>query len=160
MKMAAPMEVGLTVKDLARMRRFYCGAFGFSVISDVTVPAPKAHKAGLSTGAYRVVRLQTPWGERIKLLEPELPPSDMPAPSAHILDEHPSSYLTFIVGDLPVVMARAIAAGAVPITGDKPFEVRSGTFLTFLRDPEGHIVEIVEYADITEYRNDLPKVGQ
>lgn len=160
MKMTAPMEVGLTVKDLSRMLGFYCKAFGLSVESDITVPAVKAQQAGLSTGAYRVVRLQTPWGERIKLLAPELPPSNMPAPNGHILDQHASSYLTFIVEDLDTVMADAIDAGAVPMTGDKPVEVRPGTFLTFVRDPEGHMVEIVEYADIIEYRNDLVAAGQ
>lgn len=160
MKMTAPMEVGLTVKNLPHVLDFYCAAFGLTIESDVTVPASKAQEASLSAGAYRVVRLQTPWGERIKLLAPELPPSEMPAQSPHILDQHISSYLTFIVTDLPTVMAAAIKAGAVPMTGDKPVEVRQGTFLAFLRDPEGHILEIVEYADISEYRQDLTEVAQ
>ncbi|WP_203227968.1 VOC family protein [Roseovarius dicentrarchi] len=155
MKMTAPMEIGLTVKDLPAMLDFYRDAFGLTVEADVTVPAPKADQAALSAGGYRVVRLQTPWGERIKLLAPDLTPSDMPAPGAHILDQHPASYVTFIVDDIKSVTARAVAAGARLMTGDDPVEVRPGTYLVFLRDPEGHIVEIVQYADIHAYRPDL-----
>ncbi|MDK3020911.1 VOC family protein [Pseudodonghicola flavimaris] len=155
MKMTAPMEVGLTVRDLPRMLEFYREAFGLEIVADVTVPAGKADVAALSRGAYRVVRLQTPWGERIKLLAPEEAPAARPAPTDHILDRSEASYLTFIVDDLRAVVARAVAAGAALMTGAEPVEVRPGTFLAFLRDPEGHIVEIVEYADIAEYRADL-----
>lgn len=158
MKMTAPMEVGLTVRDLERMLDFYRTSFGMTLEADVVVPAPKAQEAALSMGAYRVVRLQTPWGERIKLLEPETPPAERPAATAHILDRHEATYITFIVRDLPSVVARAVAAGGALMTGPEPVEVRPGTFLAFMRDPEGHIVEIVEYADITAYRADLAGV--
>ncbi|CRK76644.1 putative enzyme related to lactoylglutathione lyase [Nereida ignava] len=68
-------------------------------------------------------------------------------------------YLTFIVDDLRAVVAKVVAAGGTLMTGDEPVEVRPGTYLAFLRDPEGHIVEVVEYADITEYRADLAEVS-
>lgn len=159
MKMTAPMEMGLTVRDLPKMLAFYQQAFGFTIVADVTVPAEKADVAALSRGAYRVVRLQTSWGERIKLLAPEIAPAERPALSEHILDRHEAMYLTFIVDDLRGVVAKVVAAGGILMTGDEPVEVRPGTFLAFLRDPEGHIVEIVEYADITEYRADLAEVS-
>lgn len=159
MNMTAPMEMGLTVRDLPRMLAFYQQAFGFTIAADVTVPAEKAVVAALSRGAYRVVRLQTPWGERIKLLAPEIAPAERPEPTDHILDRHEAMYLTFIVDDLRAVVARVVAAGGTLMTGDEPVEVRPGTFLAFLRDPEGHIVEIVEYADVTAYRADLAEVS-
>ncbi|WP_417241194.1 VOC family protein [Celeribacter halophilus] len=155
MKMTAPMEMGLTVRDLPLMLAFYRDALGLSVVADNSVPAFKAEEASLSRDGYRVVRLQTPWGERIKLLVPESPPSERPAPSDHILDQHEVIYLTFIVDDLCEVLASALAAGGISLTGEKPVEVRPGTFLAFLRDPEGHTLEIVEYADISDYRSDL-----
>ncbi|RWE80169.1 MAG: VOC family protein, partial [Mesorhizobium sp.] len=34
-------------------------------------------------------------------------------------------------------------------------EVRPGTWLAFVTDPEGHIVEIVQYDDLAGYRRDL-----
>jgi hypothetical protein len=41
------------------------------------------------------------------------------------------------------------------VTGTKVVEVRPGTFLVFARDPEGNILEFVEYADVVAYRPDL-----
>lgn len=155
MKMMAPMEIGLTVQDLPLMRSFYEEALGLVVVADDYVPAPKAQQAALSARGYQVVRLQTPNGERLKLLAPDTTPAARPAPPAMVLDRADASYLTFIVEDLASVVARAFAAGAKPITGANAIEVRPGTFLSFLRDPEGHILEIVEYFDISSYRPDM-----
>lgn len=155
MKMTAPMEVGLAVRDLPKMQAFYEGALGFSFISEVRVPAAKAEEAALSAGGYTVVRLQTQYGERVKLLAPDTAPAARGTAPERILDRAEASYLTFIVDDIKGVVARLIAGGARPMTGDEPVEVRPGTFLAFLHDPEGHIVEIVQYADIDNYRPDL-----
>lgn len=155
MKMTAPMEVGLTVRDLPTMRAFYEDALGFSFVSEFHVPPAKAREAGMSAGGYTVIRLQTPYGERIKLLRPDIAPAARADPADNILDRADASYLTFIVDDIEGVVARLIAGGAEPMTGDEPVEVRPGTFLSFLRDPEGHIIEIVLYADIVGYRPDL-----
>ena len=70
MKMISPLEVGLGVRDLPRMRHFYENALGCQFVNEVTVPADKARQAALSDGGYIVVRLQTSYGERIKLLTP------------------------------------------------------------------------------------------
>ncbi|RUM96031.1 VOC family protein [Pseudaminobacter arsenicus] len=153
--MTAPMEVGLTVSDLPRMRAFYEGALGLAFVSEIHVPSAKAQEAAMSMGGYTVIRLQTPYGERIKLLSPDDAPSVRTGTAHKILDRADSSYVTFIVNDIDGVVARLIAGGAEPMTGDKAVEVRPGTFLSFLRDPEGHIVEIVQYSDIERYRPDL-----
>lgn len=155
MKMTAPMEVGLTVRDLPVMRAFYEAALGFSFVSEIHVPPAKAQEAAMSAGGYTVVRLQTPYGERVKLLAPDNVPAARGEASERILDRVEASYLTFIVDDIEGVVARLIAGGAEPMTGEKAVEVRPGTFLAFLRDPEGHIVEIVQYSDIAAYRPDL-----
>ena len=36
-----------------------------------------------------------------------------------------------------------------------PMEVRPGTWLAFFRDPEGNVLELVEYDDPAAYRPDL-----
>ena len=41
------------------------------------------------------------------------------------------------------------------LTGPTRVEVRPGTFLSFCRDPEGNVLELVQYADIHAYRSDL-----
>ncbi len=154
MKMISPLEVGLGVRDLPRMRHFYENALGCQFVNEVAVPADKARQAALSDGGYTVVRLQTSYGERIKLLAPANPP----AAAVHggpILDQPNACYLTFIVDDIDAAIARLQVHGVEFLTGPTRVEVRPGTFLSFCRDPEGNVLELVQYADIHAYRPDL-----
>lgn len=153
-RMTAPLEIGLAVRDLKAMRAFYEGALGLSFVSEFHVPGVKAQEAALNAEGYTVVRLQTQKGERIKLLRLERPPEARPK-GGLILEKPGASYVTFIVDDLEALLARLLAAGAQPLTGVKPVEVRPGVWLAFVADPEGHIVEIVQYDDISAYRPDL-----
>jgi len=152
--MTAPLEVGLAVRDLARMRAFYEGALGLSFVSQIHVPGPRAEAAAMCRDGYTVVRLQTGRGERIKLLRPDtLPPEK--AETGLILERAGSGYLTFIVDDIRALIARLVAHGGEAMTGPDPVEVRPGTWLSFFADPEGHIVEAVQYDDLPAYRSDL-----
>ncbi|RKJ95217.1 VOC family protein [Alicycliphilus denitrificans] len=152
--MISPLEVGLGVRDLSRMRHFYETALGCQFVSEVAVPADKARQAALSDGGYTVVRLQTSYGERIKLLAPANPPAAA-VRSGPILDQPNACYLTFIVDDIDAAIARLQAHGVEFLTGPARVEVRPGTFLSFCRDPEGNVLELVQYADIHAYRPDL-----
>ncbi|WP_416400171.1 VOC family protein [Alicycliphilus denitrificans] len=154
MKMISPLEVGLGVRDLPRMRHFYENALGCQFVNEVAVPADKARQAALSDGGYTVVRLQTSYGERIKLLAPVNPPAAA-VHSGPILDQPNACYLTFIVDDIDAAIARLQAHGVEFLTGPARVEVRPGTFLSFCRDPEGNVLELVQYADIHAYRPDL-----
>lgn len=154
MKMVAPLEVGLNVRDLPKMRAFYETVLGLVFVNEIRVSAAKARQAALSNQAYVVVRLQASGGERLKLLAPESPPKAVAQPPL-ILDQPGSSYITFIIDDIRTACSRVRAHGLSFMTGPEPVEVRPGTWLAFLRDPEGHIVELVQYDDITTYRPDL-----
>ncbi|WP_198972231.1 VOC family protein [Xylophilus sp. ASV27] len=154
MTMISPLEVGLGVRDLPRMRHFYENALCCQFVSEVAVPADKARQAALSDGGYIVVRLQTSHGERIKLLAPVNPPVAAPR-SGLILDQPNACYLTFIVDDIDAAASRLRAHGAELLTGTARVEVRPGTFLSFCRDPEGNVLELVQYDDIHGYRADL-----
>mgnify|MGYP003614442611 CR=1 FL=1 len=154
MKMISPLEVGLGVRDLPRMRHFYENALGCQFVNEVAVPADKARQAALSDGGYIVVRLQTSYGERIKLLAPVNPPAAV-VRSGPILEQHKNSYLTFIVDDIDAAIVRLQAHSVEFLTGPTRVEVRPGTFLSFCRDPEGNVLELVQYADIHAYRSDL-----
>lgn len=155
MHMIAPLEVGLGVRDLARMRAFYEDALGCQFVNEVFVPADKARQAALADGGYTVVRLQTSHGERIKLLAPVNPPAAVGVQPELILQQPNASYLTFIVQDIDAVMVRLRAHGVEFLTGPQRVEVRPGTYLAFCRDPEGYVLEIVQYADISSYRTDV-----
>ncbi|MBP6752634.1 MAG: VOC family protein [Alicycliphilus sp.] len=154
MKMISPLEVGLGVRDLPRMRHFYENALGCQFVNEVAVPADKARQAALSDGGYIVVRLQTSYGERIKLLAPVNPPAAV-VRSGPILEQPNACYLTFIVDDIDAAIARLQAHSVEFLTGPTRVEVRPGTFLSFCRDPEGNVLELVQYADIHAYRSDL-----
>lgn len=155
MRMTAPLEVGLTVTDLPRMRRFYETALGLEFVFELHVPGAKAAEAAMCAGGYTAVRLQTQTGERIKLLAPDTAPAPRSDLDGMILSHQSATYLTFIVDDIAAVVERVRAAGGT-LLNDRPVtEVRPGTFLSFLRDPEGHVLEIVAYSDIAAYRSDL-----
>jgi catechol 2,3-dioxygenase-like lactoylglutathione lyase family enzyme len=156
LEMSAPLEVGIACRDLPRLRRFYEEVMGFTFISEISVPAEKAAASGLSADGYSVVRLQTSYGERVKLLASRTPPPAQ-EPSAYILDRAGAMYLTFIVEDIDKAIARLHKARAEFLTGDKRVEVRPGVYLAFCRDPEGNVLELVQYEDISSYRTDLPQ---
>lgn len=154
MRMVAPLEVGICCRDLDRLAAFYCDHLGCTRINDLEVPPDKAAPSALAEQGYRVMRLQTPWGERIKLLQPAASPADSSHPD-WVLGAQGIVYLTFIVDDIRAMIARLAEAGARFLTGAEPVEVRPQTYLAFLRDPEGNVLELVEYGSIADYRDDL-----
>lgn len=153
MKMLAPMEVGICCQDVQALTVFYTRILGFSPVGTIEVAAGKSMQTGLTHAGYRVVRLQTPWGERIKLVQPVAKPAPrMDEPD--ILSRAGTAYLTFIVDDLQPLLAVLRNEGVELVTGEQKVEVRPGVYLVFARDPEGNILEFVEYADIGTYRPD------
>jgi catechol 2,3-dioxygenase-like lactoylglutathione lyase family enzyme len=158
MTMVAPLEVGICCTDLDALLTFYTQVLGFEQVNSVEVPAEKAVQAGLSNGSYRVARLQTPWGERLKLLQPEHAPQVLET-TPFLLDRRGSTYLTFIVDDLDFMLNRLVMHGIEPLSGRTKIEVRPGTFLAFCRDPEENVLEFVQYDDIAGYRPDLTATG-
>jgi len=157
MRMTAPLEVGLCCADLERLSKFYVDVLRCRRISVFDVPPDRAQQARLSDRGYRVARLQTPWGERIKLLEPRRAPASE-APGDWILAKRNAAYLTFIVRDLAIMLGRLQSSTASVLTGDEPIEVRPGVWLVFATDPEGNILEFVQYDDVENYRPDLAAV--
>lgn len=154
MKMTAPMEVGVACLDLDKQQQFYVDVLGMKVISKYVISAEMAATTALSCESYTVIRLQTPWGERIKLLHSDItqPVADSPK---FILERANTIYLTFIVDNLEQMMQKLSDNGIVFSTGTQKVEVRPGVYLAFCEDPEGNILEFVQYADIREYRSDL-----
>ncbi len=154
MKMKAPMEIGICCDDLDRLRTFYVDVLGCEPINEHQVPAEKSTPAGMAKDGYRVARLQTSWGERLKLIQPVTRAAGA-EPAEWILGRRGIAYITFIIDDLNAMIARLKAAGVAFLSGKERVEVRPGTFLSFIRDPEGNVLEFVEYSDIREYRSDL-----
>ncbi|MDX3985212.1 MAG: VOC family protein [Achromobacter sp.] len=154
MHMTVPMEVGICCRDLDALLAFYTDVVGLKLVNRVSVPADKARATGLTAHGYDVARLQTPYGERIKLLQPSVAP-ETAVRGAAILDRQGATYLTFIVHDLAGLVRNLQARGVVFDSTPAPMEVRPGTWLAFFRDPEGNVLELVEYNDPADYRPDL-----
>jgi catechol 2,3-dioxygenase-like lactoylglutathione lyase family enzyme len=112
--------------------------------------------SGLGTRGYTVVRLQTSYGERVKLVCPVPPPlaeESAATPTART----GLAYLTFLVADLDGLIAELAAAGFSSAKGI--VELRPGVRIALVKDPEGNWVEFAEYADIRSYRPDLQRVA-
>ena len=134
------------------MQAFDEDAPGLGLVSLFEVPPAKGAEAGMSDTGYRIVRLQTNTGERIKLAEPNSLPENAGSPRP-ILARRAIAFLTFIVSDLQAVVSSLEENGLTFRSGPR-VEVRDGVYLAFAEDPEGNLLEFVEYADVASYRPD------
>ncbi len=156
LNMVVPLEVGIVCRDLPALRKFYQDVLGCTFVSEITITGDKSAPSAMSADGYTVVRLQTSNGERIKLVQPNTEPVAVNQ-TDYVLDRLNASYLTFIVDDIDAAIATFLGVGVAFMTGDKKVEVRDGVYLAFCRDPEGNILELVEYRDVDTYRADLKK---
>jgi len=153
-RMVAPLEIGISCCDLLKMRRFYEETLGFSFIGEAAVGRDTAKALGLCSEGYTVARLQTPYGERLKLLAANTPPAKLSSDSL-FLEKPGAMYLTFIIDHIDEAIQRLAKAGVPFITGASSVQVRPGVQAAFCRDPEGNALELVEFAAIAAYRPDL-----
>lgn len=152
--MTSPLELGLCVRDLDRQLEFYVGVLGCTLVDRRMLPFPAVRRVRLSDeGPVEIAFLQTPYGERIKLLQPQAP-ARHEDPDEFLLTRTGVAYLTFYVDDIEGVAARLVAAGAPSMLDDVVTE-GSTNRVSFFRDPEGNAVELVYVEDISTYRSDL-----
>jgi catechol 2,3-dioxygenase-like lactoylglutathione lyase family enzyme len=150
--MLAPLEIGIAVRDLPGMTKFYADVLGWKPVSEVNVPAKKSRLNGLSPDGCTVVRLQTCYGERIKLLA--APSTGAAKRDQWLLARAGLAYVTLIIEGIDDLCARLKAKG-VKLASDAPVENRTGLRVLFFQDPEGNVLELVEYSDLAGYRPDL-----
>jgi lactoylglutathione lyase len=82
LKMTAPLEPGIVCNDIEQMLKFYVGALGLKLVADAETTPEMSSRLGGTPHGYRIVRLQTPYGERIKLVQPaKEPPKPNPVPA-------------------------------------------------------------------------------
>lgn len=141
MVMTRPFEVGVVVRDLELMERFYGDVLGCRAEHRSRVPGSIGGPAGLG-GELVVVWLRVPSGGCVKLILPRSVP--LAAPAAPWSAGRPGlSYLTFHLDDMDPVVAALPAAGARPLSD--PVVVRArGRRISFWADPEGNAVELVD----------------
>ena len=159
LKMTVPLEFGISTVDMDRMIKFYTEVLGLKLVADVKVPPEMSTRTGATPHGYRIVRLQTPYGERIKLVQAGKPPKLSEVPN-YVQERQGFAYLTFVIADLDGVIKRLKEHGVKLLSGGEKVEVRSGVFAIYSIDPEGNFVEFVEYPDVPSYRPDLFKWRQ
>ncbi|MFJ1806924.1 MULTISPECIES: VOC family protein [unclassified Streptomyces] len=143
--MTRPFEVGVVVRDLELMERFYCDAIGCRAEHRSRVPASVGGPAGLG-GELVVVWLRVPSGGCVKLIlsRSEQVSAPVSAHTALVPTGRPGlSYLTFHLDDLDPVVAALPAAGARPLS-DPVVVLARGRRISFWADPEGNAVELVD----------------
>jgi catechol 2,3-dioxygenase-like lactoylglutathione lyase family enzyme len=153
MKMIAPLEPAIVCFDMERMLKFYIGVLGLKLVADVEADPDIGKKIHISPHGYRIVRLQTSYGERIKFVMANVAPAKHPDYD-YVYECQGHAYLTFIVKNMDEILAR-LADEHIAIISEGIVEVREGVFAFFIKDPEGNFVEIVDYPDIASYRPDL-----
>lgn len=158
LKMVVPLEPGIVCVDIDRMLEFYIGVLGLKLVADAQTPPETSKKFGVTPNGYRIVRLQTPYGERIKLVQPKVPPKQDSVPQ-WVYERQGIAYLTFVIADMNEVVKR-LKENGVKFISPEPVEVRQGVFAMYVLDPEGNYVEFVEYPDVPSYRPDLFKWRQ
>jgi lactoylglutathione lyase len=151
--MKAPLEIGISVTNLERATAFYQDVLGFERISEATLSPERAAAVGFGPVAFRMVRMQTNYGERIKLIETD-PRASKSNISPSILANEGISYLTFVVADIEQAVNRLRMSGAT-LLANAPVQTRPGTRLMFFRDSEGNPLELVQYDDLSAYRPDI-----
>ena len=154
--MVSPLEPGIVCIDIERMLDFYTEVLGLKFVSDAEAFAEMSTKFGTGPHGFRIIRLQTPYGERIKLVQPKKTSLQQNQVPKWVFERQGIAYLTFVIVDVNEVTTRLKKYG-VGLFSDGPIEIRDGITAVFARDPEGNFIEFVEYADLASYRADLLK---
>jgi catechol 2,3-dioxygenase-like lactoylglutathione lyase family enzyme len=158
LKMVVPLEPGIVCLDLDRMLEFYVGVLGLKVVSDAQATAEMSARFKAVPDGFRIVRLQTPYGERIKLIQSKVRFKKAPI-SEWTFERQGFAYITFVIADMKEVMVR-LTECRVKLVNEEPVEVRKGFVALFALDPEDNYLEFVEYQDPASYRPDLFKWRQ
>jgi len=156
LKMTAPLEVAVSVTDMDKMLKFYTEILGLRKVADAKVPPEMTTKVGQTAHGLRVVRLATPYGEWIRLIQTGQPPKPGQVPQ-YVFDRHGLVYVSFLVTDIDGIVKRLKENGVKLQSGDTKLEVRPGLFVVYALDPEGNYIEFLEVPDVSSYRPDLFK---
>lgn len=158
LKMVVPLEPGIVCSDIDRMLEFYTGVLGLKVVSDAQANPDMSRPFRAAPDGFRIVRMQTPYGERIKLVQTKMHPQKQPI-TEWTFERQGLAYITFVIADMKEMLAR-LNECQVKLVNPEPLEVRKGFLALFALDPEDNYLEFVEYQDPASYRPDIFKWRQ
>jgi catechol 2,3-dioxygenase-like lactoylglutathione lyase family enzyme len=138
------------------MLDFYTRVVGLKFATDAEASSEMSTRFGTGPHGFRIIRLQTPYGERIKLIHPKQTVLQQPPNPKWVFERQGIAYLTFVVPDVRAVTDH-LKKHSVDLVSPEPVPIRAGITAIFGRDPEGNFLEFVQYADLAAYRPDLFK---
>jgi len=136
-------HAAISTPDLDRAVRFYCELFGCKVVREFGWPAgiPEADAlTGLQNSAARAVMLQL--GESYLEIFEFSSPTPQPGNPERPACDHGITHLCLEVRDSQAEYARLKLAG---MRFHAPPQAQEGGFVTYGRDPDGNIVELLEF---------------
>lgn len=145
------IDLGVVVSDIEKSVKFYTEACGFTENPGFGVPGGFSADAGLTDGAALDIKVLTlgsaETGTKLKLMQ--VKGTKKPTAKAAndlIHSQYGFRYLTIMVTDMTVSLARLEKAGVKPIAKTPiaiPATIADGMYLTIVRDPDGNMVELV-----------------
>lgn len=141
--MIGPLHhVGISTPDIERAIAFYTSHFGFEVVDRYNWGAGNEarDKQLHATGSIAEHAMMLREGMRLELREYTHPAGKPKAVDAPAVD-HGINHFCFAVDSVQDEHDRLSAAG---VTFDcEPLEVRPGVWLTYARDPDGNVIELL-----------------
>src|ERR1700722_2847095 len=106
LRMVSPLEPGIVCIDMDRMLDFYTEVLGLKFVTDAEASPEMSAEFGTSPNGFRIIRLQTPYGERIKLVQPKrVLPQKSPLPE-WVFEGQGIAYITFVIADIQEIARR------------------------------------------------------
>jgi catechol 2,3-dioxygenase-like lactoylglutathione lyase family enzyme len=136
---------GLTVADLERSVRFWRDGLGLVVDIEQERRGGYIEAVTKEPGAYvRQAHLQDPGSPaRIELLQYVEPEGEPVRPRPR---DPGTGHVAFVCADIDAVLRRVVEAGGVPFGDviDVDAGAHKGARAVYVRDPDGHILELVQ----------------
>ncbi len=147
MRFEALIGIRLVSHDAATLAAFYRAALGFVVGNTVTIDAAEMALLGLTGSGTRTAL--TLAGQRLDIDQFDPPGRAYPLPPLrYAANARPFQHFAIVTANLSEDWARALAAGAQPISRDPPVQLppANGSVVAVkFRDPEGHPLELLQF---------------
>ena len=134
-------HTGFVVKDLAKAVEFYCEAIGLTVLATrEREGAPISQVVGYEDTHIKIALLGRGNGHLLELLQ-----YIHPVGSERLTDERNTlgaTHLAFNVDDIEGMYRHLIERGAKKL--NPPVEVAPGRKVSYLQDPDGNWIELIE----------------
>ncbi len=135
-------HVALAVSDIEKCKRFYCDFLGFEIDWERDLESEKFAKiVGLEGASAHAVMLKG-HGARVELFLYHNPTSEK-LPERRQCD-FGLTHFALQVDDIQGMYDKLISSGVV--FNCPPVSLRPGALATYMKDPEGNVIELVEYS--------------